>query len=195
MLVIVCFALATNEVGGEFDDFHQKCVQPFAPSRVQATDRLTSSSSLVRRLGLALLILVLVQALLGLGAHFTRPTRLTSSRPSLRAPVTAPPVKPPRTFGVPRIVHILLGLVTLALGWTQVANGLYVEWDENLSAVGEVPLAVKVVFWVLIGLWVASYLAAWVFGAVRNRAGSGSDAGDSARAQEKALVRSSSRSA
>ncbi|TNY20468.1 hypothetical protein DMC30DRAFT_439181 [Rhodotorula diobovata] len=170
VLVIVCFALATYEVGGEFDDFHQK-------------------------LGLALLILVLVQALLGLGAHFTRPTRLTSSRPSLRAPVTAPPAKPPRTFGVPRIVHVLLGLVTLALGWTQVANGLYVEWDENLSAVGNVPLAVKVVFWVLIGLWVASYLAAWVFGAVRNRAGTGSDAGDSARAQEKALVRSSSRSA
>ncbi|GAA5925953.1 hypothetical protein JCM3775_005160 [Rhodotorula graminis] len=168
VLVIVTFALATYEVGGQFEDFHHK-------------------------LGLALLILVLAQSLLGLAAHFTRHTPLTSSRPSLRPPVTAPAVKPHgRTFGVPRLVHVVLGLVTITLGWVQVGNGLLIEWDANLPGAGTVPRGVKIAFWVLLGLWIASYVVAWVVGAVAKRAARarGSDSGESVTGQRKGLMKS-----
>ncbi|GAA5855551.1 hypothetical protein JCM9279_005117 [Rhodotorula babjevae] len=167
-LVIVAFALATYEVGGEFQDFHSK-------------------------LGLALLILVLVQALLGLAAHFTRHTPLTSSRPSLRPPVTATLTKPRgRTFGVPRLVHVFLGIVTIALGWVQVGNGIMVEWDANLPGAGTVPRGVKIAFWVVLGLWIASYVVAWVVGAVSKRAARarGSDSGESLAGQHNGLMKS-----
>ncbi|GAA5905993.1 hypothetical protein JCM8208_006310 [Rhodotorula glutinis] len=157
VLVIVAFALATYEVGGDFEDFHHKC------------------------------------ALLGLASHFTRHTPLTSSRPSLRPPVTAPAVKPRgRTFGVPRLVHVVLGIVTVALGWVQVGNGLMIEWDANLPGAGTVPRGVKIAFWVLLGLWIASYVVAWVVGAVAKRAARarGSDAGESSSGQRNGLMKS-----
>ncbi|BGP39350.1 hypothetical protein JCM10449v2_003288 [Rhodotorula kratochvilovae] len=167
VLIIVCFALGTHEARGAFSDFH-------------------------RRLGLALLILVLLQTILGYGAHLTRPTPLTASRPSLRPPSGAPPPAHTRTHGVPRLAHVLLGLTLVALGWAQVASGLYREWPRYVSGAGldgPVPREVKVVFWVLVGVWIAVYLAAWVAGAVRKRGkGRGSEAGESAQG-DKGLVR------
>ncbi|BGP47450.1 hypothetical protein JCM10450v2_003302 [Rhodotorula kratochvilovae] len=167
ILVVICFALGTHEAGGAFNDFH-------------------------RRLGLALLILVLLQALLGYGAHLTRSTPLTSSRPSLLLHADSPAPARTRTHGVPRLAHVLLGLTLVALGWAQVASGLYLEWPRFVSGAGlegPVPRGVKVVFLVLVGVWIATYLGAWVAGPLRKCGrGKGSEAGESAQG-DKGLVR------
>ncbi|GAA5831081.1 hypothetical protein JCM3770_004296 [Rhodotorula araucariae] len=164
ILVIICFALGTHEAGGVFNDFH-------------------------RRLGLALFIITLLQALLGYGAHLTRPTPLTSSRPSLHSPAaTASHPRRGRTGAVPRLVHVLLGITIVALGWAQVASGLYREWPRFVTAAGEdgpVPRGVKVVLWVLVGLWIAVYVAAWVVGARKRGTGRGSETGESAAGEKR----------
>ncbi|BGP39353.1 hypothetical protein JCM10449v2_003291 [Rhodotorula kratochvilovae] len=167
ILVVICFALGTHEAGGAFNDFH--C-----------------------RLGLALLILVVLQALLGYGAHLTRPTPLTSSRPSLRPHASSSAPARTRTRGVPRLAHILLGLTLVALGWAQVASGLYREWPRYVSGTGLdglVPRWVTIVFWVLVGVWIVTYLGTWVVGVARKSGkGKGSEAGESAQG-DKGLVR------
>ncbi|GAA5994551.1 cytochrome b561 domain-containing protein [Rhodotorula paludigena] len=141
VLVIVTFALGVKYGGGEFDDFH-------------------------KRLGLALFLLVLVQALLGFLAHRTMPTLLTSSCPSFRS-APADPAHPRRIrTPLPRISHILVGLVTVALGWTQLASGIDGEWQSGSDAQSAVPRGVWIVFWALVALWIAAYLAAWVWGVV-----------------------------
>lgn len=89
-------------------------------------------------------------------------------------------------------MHVVLGLVTITLGWVQVGNGLMVEWDANLPGAGTVPRGVKIAFWVLLGLWIASYVVAWVVGAVAKRAARarGSDSGGSMTGQRNGLMKS-----
>ncbi|GAA6035792.1 hypothetical protein JCM8097_005704 [Rhodosporidiobolus ruineniae] len=146
VLVIVAFALGTDVAGGEWDDFH-------------------------KRLGLALLLLFLLQPLLGALSHFLSPASpLTSSRPSA---VLAPRLSPLRA------IHILLGVVTVALGWTQVASGIYREWPKSSDAQSKVPKGVKVVFWLLVGIGIAAYFGVWAWQVVRRKRGvAGTGGGD-----------------
>lgn len=94
------------------------------------------------------------------------PTLLTSSRPSFRS-APADPSHPRRIrTPLPRISHLLLGLVTVALGWTQLASGIDGEWQSGSDAQSAIPRGVWIIFWVLVALWIAAYVGAWVWGVV-----------------------------
>ncbi|GAA6007570.1 hypothetical protein JCM10207_006390 [Rhodosporidiobolus poonsookiae] len=110
-----------------------------------------------KRLGLALFLLFLVQPVLGLLGHaYSKPAPLTSAHPSLTRPLPSPV----------RALHVLLGVTIVTLGYTQIASGINVEWTRGSDARGEVPGAVRVVFWVLVGLEIAAYIAGWAWGAM-----------------------------
>ena len=102
------------------------------------------------RCGLALLILVLIQVFLGALAHRTKAAPSASSRfPTLsgKSPV--------------RLVHIPLGLVILGLGFYQVHLGFY-EYPLYSDGGQQVPHGVFVVYYIIISLVAASYVAGWV---------------------------------
>ncbi|GAA5906461.1 hypothetical protein JCM6882_004442 [Rhodosporidiobolus microsporus] len=116
-----------------------------------------------KRLGLALFLLFLLQPLLGLLAHsYSLPSPLTSSvHPSLHGGLPSPL----------RALHILTGLTIVGLGYAQVASGIYKEWPRESDAMTAVPMGVKAVFWVLLGVEVAAYVGSWAWGAAtRGRA-------------------------
>lgn len=112
------------------------------------------------RLGLAIFILVLLQATLGLIGHRTQRNRLTSSRPSY-ASYSFPPSRP--SFPFVRLSHVVLGLVTIGLGYWQIETGISDdgEWQQKMS--GSVPKAVQVIFWILVAVEVAAYVLAWAW--------------------------------
>ncbi|BGP31420.1 Deoxycytidine monophosphate (dCMP) deaminase [Rhodotorula toruloides] len=155
VFVIIAFALGVTVVEGEFgQDFHHS-------------------------LGLALLVLFLVQPLLGLAGHFwARPSPLTSAAPSWGLPRPNPI----------RILHILLGLTIVGLGYTQVINGMYIEWPNKSEAATETPLAVKVIFWILFALFIVAYAGTWIVQAIRGRGREGRASLSSAASSKNALV-------
>ncbi|GAA5982038.1 hypothetical protein JCM5350_000624 [Sporobolomyces pararoseus] len=111
------------------------------------------------RLGLIVLILFVLQPALGVFAHWTKGgAPLTSAHPSFSRPFPS----------IVRIVHILLGIIVTGLAYAQVASG-FDEWQSSSDAQTSVPLAVKVVFWILLVLAVVLYLAGWVWGVVRGK--------------------------
>jgi len=92
------------------------------------------------KMGLALLILYVIQLVIGLFTHFVK----------LRSPF-GPGTRPPQNY-----FHVLLGLVILALAASQVHYGLYIEWIFATGGVHSIPMSAKsawialiVVFWVL----------------------------------------------
>ncbi|GAA5986814.1 hypothetical protein JCM10908_000908 [Rhodotorula pacifica] len=137
ILVIITFALGTYATGNEWNDTH-------------------------KRLGLALFILVLLQATLGLVGHRTRRTHLTSSRPSSGLYYNSSPKRP--SFPFTRISHVVLGLVTIGLGYWQIETGISDDGEWNSKAEnGKVPKSVQIIFWILLGVEVAAYAAAWIW--------------------------------
>ncbi|BGP54871.1 hypothetical protein JCM8202_003380 [Rhodotorula sphaerocarpa] len=114
------------------------------------------------RLGLALFILVIIQATLGVVGHRTKRTRLTSSRPSFKP--YSPEVDRPG-FPFVRLFHVLIGLTTIGLGYWQIETGISSdgEWNRKMSKAGSVPTAVVVIFWILVGVEIAAYVVAWVW--------------------------------
>lgn len=106
-------------------------------------------------------ILVLLQATLGLIGHRTQRTRLTSSRPSFGSYTTSP--RRP-SFPFVRLSHVLLGLITLGLGYWQIETGLSDDGEWNTMAEnGKVPKSVQIIFWILLGVEVAAYVVAWLW--------------------------------
>ncbi|GAA5875775.1 hypothetical protein JCM1840_003513 [Sporobolomyces johnsonii] len=109
-----------------------------------------------KQLGIALFILyVVVQPGLGyLGHRYAGPSPITSARPAFAQPAPSPI----------RLLHVVLGVVILALGWWQVWSGLNTEWQTGSDRQDEVPLGAKVVFWIVVGSVAVLYLGWWVRG-------------------------------
>ncbi|KWU47434.1 hypothetical protein RHOSPDRAFT_30859 [Rhodotorula sp. JG-1b] len=136
IFVIVTFALGTYARGNGWSTTHE-------------------------RLGLAVFILVLLQATLGLVGHRTQRTQLTSSRPSFGSYASS---AKRHSFPVVRLSHALLGLITLGLGYWQIETGLSDDGEWNTMAEnGNVPKSVQVIFWILLGVEVAAYVVAWLW--------------------------------
>lgn len=106
-------------------------------------------------IGSLVLALVLVQVLLGIFAHRRPLAPLTSSSTPIRFPTLSLSKSP---F---RLVHILLGIVITALGFTNVRLGIR-QWPISSDAATPVPTAVTGVYWALVALWIVAYLAGWV---------------------------------
>ncbi|THH03409.1 hypothetical protein EW145_g6277 [Phellinidium pouzarii] len=92
-----------------------------------------------KRIGLALLLLYLVQVFLGTIIHFFKSPRSFSGR------------RPPQNY-----IHAIIGLTTIALAFYQVHLGIKTEWVEGTGDGTVVPqsalnawIALIVIFWVL----------------------------------------------
>jgi len=98
------------------------------------------------KMGLALLILYVIQLSLGLFTHYVK----------LRSPFGAG-TRPPQNY-----FHVLLGLAILGLAAEQVHYGMYTEWALGTGNEHPVPksaksawLALVVIFWVLYAIGLA----------------------------------------
>jgi cytochrome b561 len=112
-------------------------------------------------LGLAILILFLVQFLIGVGAHYTRggyakekifPTFTTPKNPL-------------------RHVHVVFGIAMTALLYAGVKTGMD-EWDDVADNATLVPKGFRVAYWVFFGLAVGAYFVGWVVEAIPGQGGS-----------------------
>ncbi|KAL8276594.1 hypothetical protein RQP46_011017 [Phenoliferia psychrophenolica] len=97
------------------------------------------------KLGLSVVLVMLVQAFIGLASRLTKPSDGISRRSFLRW------------------FHIVAGVVTTALLYAAVYDGFY-EWDITSDSGTLVPNGVRPVFWVLFSLAVVGYIAGWIFG-------------------------------
>ncbi|ORY88319.1 hypothetical protein BCR35DRAFT_289209 [Leucosporidium creatinivorum] len=118
-----------------------------------------------QRLGLIIFILVMLQILLGAFAH----SRPVQPSPAGRLP-TLSKKSPFRLF------HIVLGVAILALGWVNVHEG-FEQWEKSSDAQTEVPMGAKIVFYILIALFAAAYVAGWVLEAMGSNRPSKTDDG------------------
>lgn len=109
------------------------------------------------RLGLALYVIVLVQASLGVAAHFTRgrpgPAEAEKEHLKPKLSIFRQPV---------RFMHVGLGLVTCVLLYTQFWLGL-AEWNMTSDNGSQIPRFVKITFWGTLGGEVAMYPPALYF--------------------------------
>lgn len=63
-----------------------------------------------------------------------------------------------------RLSHVVLGVVTLGLGYWQIETGLSDDGEWNtMTENGKVPKSVQVIFWILLGVEVAAYALAWLW--------------------------------
>lgn len=122
------------------------------------------------RLGLALLILVVLQSLLGVFSHKTKSaataTTSGSSSPSTFIPPSSSltPMSPlwlrptiTRHSSPFRLAHIVVGLLTALLGMYQVKTGIH-KWRQST-----LPSGVKAGFWVIVAVEGAAYLGGWAW--------------------------------
>lgn len=93
-------------------------------------------------LGLAIIILFALQILLGWGSHYVKKQWSSSKHPL-------------------RMLHVVLGIGTVALLYWETWNGVSIEWPAMTDQGEDIPLAVQIIFWLLlafaVGLWSARY--------------------------------------
>ncbi|KAF8881915.1 hypothetical protein BD779DRAFT_1473212 [Infundibulicybe gibba] len=102
--------------------------------------------------GLAVFILVLVEGVIGLLAHYTRTLQFpgaTRAFPTLTA----------RKSPVRRI-HVAFGIIIAGLLYALLYTGLN-EWDMVSDAGTFVPRGVRVMFWIIFAIEVAAYAVGW----------------------------------
>jgi len=115
-------------------------------------------------LGLAIFIIFLVQAMIGIASHFTQgPNQLPTEKGDH---THVPSVTAPRNRL--RTVHLLFGLATTAILYAQVVIG-FDEWDMTSDSMTPVPQGVRDVFWILFGLEIGMYFAGYIFELARTR--------------------------
>jgi len=95
-----------------------------------------SNSDLHHQVGLAVFILVLIQAILGFVAHSLHMGHMT------------------------RKIHIPLGIVTAAGLYWQTWEGMHNEWTEMSVIMTSTPASVQVLFWVFFLVAVSAYMLA-----------------------------------
>lgn len=122
---------------------------------------LVRATSSYIELGLAAFVLVVVQAVGGYLAHYSRrPTpgfdaKILSSHEHLVShgfPTARSPI---------RYLHIVLGILVLTTLYVQVYTG-FNEWETTSDAGTVVPNSIKAIYWVLLGLAIAGYIGGWV---------------------------------
>lgn len=69
-----------------------------------------------------------------------------------------------------------------AAAYVQVASG-FDEWQQDSDRQNSVPVAVKVVFWILLVIAVVLYVAGWVLGVIKGKRLSRSSSEDTIRDQ------------
>ena len=92
--------------------------------------------------GLALFIMVLIQIVLGTIAHFFKHRSLEKGSVGGRSPL--------------RLLHVIMGLAIVALGWVTVYEGIWVEWPLFTS--GPANKGYKIGYAVIVGVASALYL-------------------------------------
>lgn len=110
-------------------------------------------------LGLAVLVLFLLQFVLGIGAHYTH-----SAGPAHAKDPAFPTMTTPKS--ALRHLHVVCGVVMTALLYAGVKTGMD-EWDMVSDMGTLVPQAVVVLYWVIFGLEVAAYFFGWVMEPIR----------------------------
>ena len=93
-------------------------------------------SDLHHQVGLALFILILLQAILGVTAHNFNKGHLT------------------------RKIHIPLGIITAAGLYWETWEGMHNEWPEMSVILTSTPVSVQVLFWVFFLVAVSAYMLA-----------------------------------
>lgn len=90
-----------------------------------------------KKLGLALLILYLVQVIVGLVIHFFKTPKLMGGR------------RTPQNY-----FHVALGIIILALAFEQAHYGIYTEWAEGTGGNPPVPMSAKRAWlaWVIVSV-------------------------------------------
>jgi len=145
IFIIIVFALGTRAVG----------------SGGHGSQFSGTGADTHHQLGLAVFLIVMVQTILGLAAHYTKTNTNTDATFA-------------RGKSVFRYVHIVLGIATAALLYVQVYDGFY-EWDMTSDAGTLTPMGIKDAYWVLLALAVGAYLAGWLLEFRRKREQSGSE--------------------
>lgn len=118
-LVIAAFAIALN-FGGELDTTH-------------------------RRTGVALLVLVILQGLLGCFAHFYVPGPRVRQYTFMTK----------RGRGPSNFIHVALGIIVVSVGWSSAWTGLTDEWTRRGHGVPD--YGFRVGWGILIMVWMVSY--------------------------------------
>lgn len=129
------------------------------------------------RLGLGLLLLVLLQALGGLAAHFTKTSSLPHPRPTVS-----------RASSPVRLAHLVCGLTIAGLGFAQVHTGIPL-WNKYVArSTVQLPSWLYGLMWAIAGVEIAAYLGGWVWEAVEVRRGVAEAARGARRGSGEALV-------
>ena len=105
-------------------------------SNTPTTEFSGHGTDLHHRVGLSIFLLVMIQACLGVIADNFNAGHLT------------------------RKIHITVGIITVAGLFWQVWEGLNNEWAEASVSMTSTPLAVKVLFWIFVGISLTAYLLA-----------------------------------
>jgi hypothetical protein len=114
-------------------------------------------SDLHHKLGLAIFILVLLQALLGLVAHLTKaPSASSADLPMSKSMKGQEESRQSRHWT--RYLHACIGLITVGLLYWITWDGLHTEWVAMSTEGTDTPEAVQILFWVLFIPPVAYYL-------------------------------------
>lgn len=104
------------------------------------------------RTGLALLLMVIVQVILGSVAHlFMKPVAPSATA---RFPTLS-------NKSIIRLSHIALGITISITGFFQTRSGLD-EWYTQSDAGTEVPKVVSVLMWIVVVFVSIAYIAGWV---------------------------------
>ncbi|KAJ7144810.1 hypothetical protein C8R43DRAFT_565250 [Mycena crocata] len=108
-------------------------------------------------LGLAIILLFLLQFILGVVSHYTHSEGLVQrgAFPTLTTP------KSPL-----RHLHVVLGIVMTGLLYAGVKTGMD-EWDAVSDMHTLVPKGIVVAYWVIFGLEVAAYFFGWALEPIR----------------------------
>ncbi|KAJ7052287.1 hypothetical protein C8F01DRAFT_1171586 [Mycena amicta] len=111
-------------------------------------------------LGLAILILFLLQFFLGIAAHYSHSAGPAGAQKGAAFPTLTTPKH------ILRHVHVVCGVVMTALLYAGVKTGMD-EWDMVSDMGTRVPEGIVVVYWLLFGIEVAVYLFGWVLEPIR----------------------------
>lgn len=145
----------------------------------------TAVSSNSPELGLAGFILVVLQAISGIVAKYSRRPALatedfnwhsssTDHSNNTRSQLLSDGF--PHSRSPLRYLHIVFGILVLTTLYVQLWTG-YNEWAVASTAATYVPRGVRILYWVLIGIAVGGYIVGWLM-EIRNRKKYGRDVND-----------------